>query len=53
MSAKKRETLLLAEVEELSCDEIAGALKIPIGTVWTRLHHARRELQIALGEDKS
>jgi RNA polymerase sigma-70 factor (ECF subfamily) len=51
ISEAKRITLLLAEVEGLSCAEIAAALRIPIGTVWTRLHAARRELRQALEED--
>jgi len=47
----KRLTVLMAEVEGLSCAEIATALGVPIGTVWTRLHAARRELrQILDGE---
>jgi RNA polymerase sigma-70 factor (ECF subfamily) len=50
ISAAKRITLLMAEVEGLSCAEIAAALGIPIGTVWTRLHAARRELRRALEE---
>ncbi len=41
----KRLVLLLAEVEGFTCEEIAEMLSIPIGTVWTRLHHARRELR--------
>lgn len=41
----KRTVLLLAEVEGFTCEEIAEMLSIPIGTVWTRLHHARRELR--------
>lgn len=45
LSEAKRITLLMAEVEGLSCEEIARALDIPIGTVWTRLHAARRELR--------
>lgn len=45
LSHAKRITLLLAEVEGLSCPEIAMALGIPVGTVWTRLHSARRELR--------
>jgi RNA polymerase sigma-70 factor (ECF subfamily) len=45
ISEAKRITLHLAEVEGLSCPEIAAALGIPIGTVWTRLHAARRELR--------
>ncbi len=51
MSAAKRLVLLMAEVENLSCREIADALEIPIGTVWTRLHHARRDLRQLLGEE--
>ncbi len=50
LSLAKREVLLLVEVEELTCEEAASTLGIPIGTVWTRLHHARRELKSALGE---
>jgi RNA polymerase sigma factor (sigma-70 family) len=49
VSEAKRITLLMAEVEGLSCEEIACALHIPIGTVWTRLHAARRELRKAIG----
>jgi len=48
LSEPKRITLLMAEVEGLSCDEIARALEIPVGTVWTRLHAARRELRQAV-----
>ena len=45
LSEPKRITLLMAEVEGLSCAEIAEAVAVPIGTVWTRLHAARRELR--------
>jgi len=45
LSEAKRVALCLAEVEGLTADEIAHALGIPVGTVWTRLHHARRELR--------
>ncbi|WP_394829797.1 RNA polymerase sigma factor [Pendulispora albinea] len=48
ISEAKRITFLLAEVEGLSCPEIAAALDVPIGTVWTRLHAARRELREVL-----
>ncbi len=51
ISEAKRVTFLMAEVEGMSCPEIAGALGIPIGTVWTRLHAARRELRQALDEE--
>jgi RNA polymerase sigma-70 factor (ECF subfamily) len=48
ISEAKRITFLMAEVEGLTCAEIASALQIPIGTVWTRLHVARQELRQAL-----
>lgn len=48
LSPKKREVLLLVSIEGLSGEEVASALGIPINTVWTRLHHARRELRAAL-----
>lgn len=50
LGAAKRVVILMAEVEGMTCAEIAAALRIPIGTVWTRLHHARREL-LAMLED--
>jgi len=43
-----REVLLLCEVEELSYQEIATALAIPIGTVMSRLSRARRALREAV-----
>jgi len=51
LTAAKRTVLVLAEVEGFTCDEIASMLGIPVGTVWTRLHHARRELRRFCGED--
>jgi RNA polymerase sigma-70 factor (ECF subfamily) len=48
LSEPKRVTLLMAEVEGLTCPEIAAALRVPLGTVYTRLHAARRELRRAL-----
>ncbi|HWZ89183.1 MAG TPA: RNA polymerase sigma factor, partial [Polyangiaceae bacterium] len=50
ISESKRITFLMAKVEGLSCEEIALVLDVPIGTVWTRLHAARRELRQALEE---
>jgi len=50
ISETKRITYLMAEVEGLSCAEIAEVLGVPIGTVWTRRHAARRELRQAIEE---
>ena len=45
-----RETLVLREVEGLSYKEIAEAQGIPKGTVMSRLHYARKQLQAVLVE---
>jgi len=43
-----RETLLLCEVEEMSYQEIAEILSIPIGTVMSRLARARKAVRVAM-----
>jgi RNA polymerase sigma-70 factor (ECF subfamily) len=45
-----RMAVLLADVEGFSYKEIAEILGIPIGTVMSRLHRARKALQNALWE---
>jgi RNA polymerase sigma factor (sigma-70 family) len=53
LPAAERDTLLLYAWEELTYDEIAVALGIPVGTVRSRLNRARqrlRELEVAYGE---
>jgi RNA polymerase sigma-70 factor, ECF subfamily len=45
-----REVLLLCEVEEMSYQEMATALAIPIGTVMSRLSRARRQLRTIVQE---
>lgn len=44
-----REVLLLVDVEEMSYQEAAEALAIPIGTVMSRLARARRAVRASLG----
>ena len=45
-----REVLLLCDVEEMSYQEIAETLAVPVGTVMSRLYRARRALRAALEE---
>ncbi len=52
LSEPKRVVLLLAEGEGLTSERIANVLQIPIGTVWTRLHHARRDLRRLLDREE-
>ena len=46
-----REALLLCEVEEMSYQEIAEVLSIPIGTVMSRLARARKAIRKSLVGD--
>ena len=48
LSAAKRVTFVLADIEGLSGPEVANALGVPVATVWTRLHFARAELRAVL-----
>jgi RNA polymerase sigma-70 factor (ECF subfamily) len=45
-----RTVLLLWATQELSYQEIAETLEIPIGTVMSRLHRARRQLRTQLSD---
>jgi RNA polymerase sigma-70 factor, ECF subfamily len=45
-----REAVVLRDVQELSYEEIARALDVPIGTVMSRIHRGRRLLRRALGD---
>jgi RNA polymerase sigma-70 factor (ECF subfamily) len=43
MSEKRRTTFVLFEIEGYSGEEIAQIQSLPVKTVWTRLHHARKD----------
>jgi len=45
---EKRAVFVMFEIEEMSCDRIASLLGIPVGTVHSRLHGARKSFQAAL-----
>jgi RNA polymerase sigma-70 factor (ECF subfamily) len=50
LSPDQREVLLLAAVEELRYEEIAGILSVPVGTVMSRLSRARHNLRQLVAE---
>ena len=52
LSHDKRVTIVMCDLEGMSGAEIAEALEIPVGTVWTRLHKARRELRRSVFEEE-
>ncbi|MEV6907326.1 RNA polymerase sigma factor [Amycolatopsis sp. NPDC051071] len=43
-----RDVLLLVAWEGLAYDEVAAALEIPVGTVRSRLHRARKKVRVVL-----
>jgi RNA polymerase sigma-70 factor (ECF subfamily) len=45
LPAEQREVLVLAAVEEMTYEEIARVLEIPVGTVMSRLSRARKKLR--------
>jgi RNA polymerase sigma-70 factor (ECF subfamily) len=51
LSVKKREVFVMVVLEGVAGEDAARALGIPVGTVWTRLHHARVELRRALAKE--
>lgn len=53
LSAKKREVFVMVVLEGVPCDEVAVTLGVPVGTVWTRLHHAKHELRDVLSKESS
>lgn len=48
MDLEKRAVFVMHELDEMSCDEVAAALGVPVGTVHSRLHHARDSFRAAL-----
>ncbi|GAA1725419.1 RNA polymerase sigma factor [Microbacterium paludicola] len=53
MSDADRDTLLLYAWGDLSTEQIADALGVPVGTVWSRINRMRRKLRLELPTDTS
>jgi RNA polymerase sigma-70 factor, ECF subfamily len=43
-----REVVVLCEFEEMRYEDVAMALELPVGTVRSRLHRAKRRLALLL-----
>jgi RNA polymerase sigma-70 factor (ECF subfamily) len=48
MSETRRTAFILFEIEGYTGEEIANLEDVPINTVWTRLHHARKEFYMLI-----
>lgn len=53
MDLEKRAIFVMYELDELSCDDIASTLGVALGTVYSRLHAARKEFDRALARYKA
>ena len=52
MSEKRRVVFMLFEVEDYTGEEIADMLDVPVNTVWTRLHYARKDFFALLAQQE-
>jgi len=48
LGLEQRALLVMFEIDELGCDEIASIVGVPVGTVYSRLHSARRAFEKAV-----
>ena len=53
LAAGDRDVLILVAWEQLTYEEVARALDIPVGTVRSRLHRARKHARRALAQPES
>ena len=56
LNQRQREVLVLTDLEGRSAPEVSEMIGVPVGTVYSRLHHARRAFSKALtavGQDSS
>lgn len=51
LTAEQRAVIVLQYYRDLTLTEIAGVLEVPIGTVRSRLHYAKRALRAAIEAD--
>jgi RNA polymerase sigma-70 factor (ECF subfamily) len=51
LSVEHRTALVLRHFSDMSVGELAHAMRVPLGTAKSRLHHAERALRAALEAD--
>lgn len=49
LTPEHREVVILHDIQDLGHEEIAEVTGVSIGTVWSRLHYARKRLRLLLG----
>lgn len=45
LDLERRAVFVMFEIDEMSCEEIATTLGVPVGTVYSRLHRARKDVE--------
>jgi RNA polymerase sigma-70 factor (ECF subfamily) len=53
MDLEKRAVLVMFEIDEMSSEEIARILGVPVGTVWSRLNAARKQFEKIAAREKA
>jgi RNA polymerase sigma-70 factor, ECF subfamily len=53
MDLDRRAVFVMFEMEDMPCDEIAAIVGVPVGTVYSRLHAARKEFAKLLEQDRA
>jgi RNA polymerase sigma-70 factor, ECF subfamily len=52
LSPERRATFVMFEIEGMSCEQIAELTAVPVGTVYSRLHLARKHVAEAVARSK-
>ena len=53
MELERRAVFVMFEIEEVPCGEIAAIVGVPVGTVYSRLHAARKEFARLLEKEQA